>query len=173
VAIKDVGGLDPIPRSDGVRVGLTLIVGDLKPSLGNFRGSFTPRINRVAYPGSDFDQPRNDLYVTFVSADFLTALKSPRVKLYMRSWNPKTQDLKPQPAIWQGTGQERPTEEYQCYVILRCDKPIWNNTIKIQLPPAIYPSCHLFFTISEAKDGEESTCILLYATHALGHILTP
>ncbi len=156
MAIKDLGGLDPIPRADGVRVGLNLVVGDLKQALGKVPQCITPRINRVAYPGSDFDQPRNDLYVTFVSGDFLASLKSPRVKLYVRSWNPKTQELKAQPAIWRGTGQEKPSEEYQCYVILRCDKPTWNNTVKIQIPAAQYPNCHLFFTISEAKDGEES-----------------
>lgn len=156
VAIKGVGGLDPIPRADGVRVGLNLLVGDLKAALGKVPQSVTSRINRVSYPGSDFDQPRNDLYVTFASGDFLASLKSPRVKLYVRSWNPKTQELKPQAAIWRGTGQEKPSEEYQCYVILRCDKPLWNNTVKIQIPAAVYPNCHLFFSISESKDGEES-----------------
>jgi hypothetical protein len=161
VAIKGMGGLDPIPRADGVRVGLNLLVGDLKEALGKAPQSVTSRLSRVPYPGSDFDQPRNDLYVTFVSGDFLASLKSPRVKLYVRSWNPKTQELKAQPAIWRGTGQEKPSEEYQCFVILRCDKPIWNNTVKIQIPAAIYPNCHLFFSICEAKDGEESKSFLI------------
>jgi hypothetical protein len=137
-----------------------LIVGSLAEALAKnaefAKTPITPRINRVSYPGSDFDAPRNDLYVTFVSGDFLATLKSPRIKLYVRSWNAKTQELKSQSVIWRGTGQDKPTEEYQCYVILRDDKPIWNNTIKLQIPPLLYPSCHMFFSISESKDAEES-----------------
>ncbi|KZT56696.1 hypothetical protein CALCODRAFT_483819 [Calocera cornea HHB12733] len=165
---------DRSPRADRLGVNIKVFYGDVKtiirenPSLLHD----TPITYRLGFPDVVFPSDvRNDVYIKLWSGDFfsgtigsntgVSALRTSmsrgasgniQVTVEVRTAAGATVEG----SISKGSG-EPPVTYFHSLVYYKNNSPTFGELLKLQLPPDLMQTCHLFFTLRNRKTGDRSS----------------
>ncbi|XP_063679023.1 dedicator of cytokinesis protein 3-like isoform X4 [Bolinopsis microptera] len=101
---------------------------------------------------------RNDLYITLREAKFSKGSKKAERNLLVQVSVRDAKGNEVKGAISRGTG-EPTVDTYRSSVIYHCNSPLWDETLRINLPDHgsySFANCHLLFTFRHANDKNKN-----------------
>lgn len=145
-------------EGSNIYISVELLHGDLKqlkeeyPHLivGNMAHARKLGFPEVIFPGD----VRNDLYVTLLNGEFSKSTGKTcdkNIEVSVSVCNELGEMVKD--VITQGGGAAM-TNEYHSVIYYHDDKPIWNETFKINVPIEEFIKCHLKFTFKHRSSNE-------------------